>query len=195
MTLARTAQFVGVFSLCMSGCAQTGERPIGERYAPPGPPRILIRTERGLVPEESLSPEERARLTHGASDGFVYPSDSEPGFNRVPENAPEALRLRATRPVEVGRPHVEQMGPITPQYYYTRGEHTPQGYVPGHYRREGDYIRGEWTPQGYVPGSYRGSGNYVRPEYTPRGYVPGHYRSEPLPFGYPPGRTTANPPR
>ena len=69
-------------------------------------------------------------------------------------------------------------GPIYPQYYYVRPEHTSTGYLEGRYGRIDNFTPGEHTSTGYIPGHYRGDGNYTRPEHTSTGYIPGHYRAE-----------------
>lgn len=183
--------------LCI-GCSQS------TTWTPPpeksviGPPQIYERTPNGLVPlplrhttpndaprdHSEKSPEGRKGSEVGAASRHVanppYTGTSGP--------------LIAPRWAENGSEPVvtpDGLRPVTPQFYYVRGEHTADGYIRGHYRREGDYTRGEQTSSGLIRGHYRGDGEYTRGEHTSRGYIPGHYRAEPLPFGQTQGTSTS----
>lgn len=192
------ATVVSLATVMGIGCSQSTTWTPPPEESAIGPPQIYQRTPEGLVPlplrhrapydthhdPSGESPEGTKARDAGATDQHAanppYTGTSGP--------------LIAPRWAESGgRPIVTPDGlrPVTPQFYYVRGEHTADGYNRGHYRREGDYTRGEHTSAGYIRGHYRGDGEYTRGEHTSRGYIPGHYRAEPLPFGQTQGTSTS----
>lgn len=195
------AKSTAVFILAGAGCARPEWAPPPE-HSSLGPPPIYRRTPNGLVPEDPKRND--ADGSDAAGDTAALNASTEAARNRDDDSASwiEGRYTGTSReliPVEwaeaLSRPGTSQGGaaPLRAEPYYVQGEHTPAGYVRGHYRREGDYTRGEHTPYGYIRGDYRGDGNYTRGEFTPAGYMRGHYRAEPQPFGLPYGGVQTSP--
>ncbi len=161
---------VAAIALCLpvlfcTGCARTRTMPSHSSIAP--------RPPIGLHPPQAPGP----LITNPSA---------------MPDQMSIGRQFAASRDVPPAIPFLESLsgpqkpppvGPVYPQYYYVRPEHTPTGYLEGHYGRIDNYTPGRHTSGGYVPGHYRGDGSYTRPEHTSTGYLPGHYRAEPLPFG------------
>ncbi len=157
------------------GCTHSRYPPVAQSPFPP--PTIYVLTSNTRV---AMSPAQAAAYEVAAERGEL----TSPSYAESNDALPRTPVLDALSQPKVP---VEQFGPVNPQYYYVRPEHTSTGYIEGHYGQVDNFMPGEHTSRGYMAGHYRGDGaqHYTRPEHTSGGYIEGHYRAEPVPFGQP----------